>query len=280
MLLTATRLELVKIFAKPRSYIGFAAITVIVGIIQFAMYAGGKEYIDFIVQAIKDMFNVEGKLLNGSLVTFVILQMLIIQIPLLVALVTGDLISGEAAMGTVRLLVTRPVSRTQIVLAKFLAGNIYIVLLLLWLLIVSVGLATLIFGTGDLIVLNSDMLVILHDGDIMWRFFTAFGISLLGMMVVGSLSLCLSCFSENSIGPIISTMAVIILFTIIGALEIPVLNGFKPLMFTTHMAVWRNFFDDPLPAGKIINSILVLVGHVVLFLSIAMYSFKRKDILS
>jgi ABC-2 type transport system permease protein len=280
MLITATRLELQKIFAKPRSYIGFAAITVIVTIIQFAMYAGGKEYIDFVVQPLKDMFSVDGKILNGSLVSFVILQMLIIQIPLLVALVTGDLVSGEAAMGTIRLLLTKPVSRTQIILSKFLAGNIYIVLLLLWLVIVSIGVGTFLFGTGDLIVLNSEMLVILHDGDIMWRFFAAFGISFLGMMVVGTLSLCLSCFSENSIGPIISTMAVIILFTIIGALEIPVLNGFKPFMFTTHMAIWRSFFDDPLPVDKILTSVSVLVGHVILFLSIALYSFNRKDILS
>jgi ABC-2 type transport system permease protein len=280
MLLTTTRLELVKIFSKPRSYIGFAAITVIVSIIQFAMYAGGKEYIDFVVQPLKDMFSVEGKVLNGSLVSFVILQMLIIQIPLLVALVTGDLVSGEAAMGTVRLMVTRPVSRMQIIMAKFLAGNIYIILLLLWLMLASIGLGTLLFGTGDLIVLNTDVLVILKDGDIMWRFFSAFGISFLGMMVVGSLSLCLSCFSENSIGPIISTMAVIILFTIIGALEIPLLNGFKPFMFTTHMAIWRSMFDNPVPTAKVLQSVAVLAGHVVLFLTVALISFKRKDILS
>ena len=43
-----TQTELVKIFAKPRSYIGFVAIAIIVSLIHVAMYVDGLNYISFI----------------------------------------------------------------------------------------------------------------------------------------------------------------------------------------------------------------------------------------
>jgi ABC-2 type transport system permease protein len=225
-------------------------------------------------------FSLEGNILNGNLVCFIILQTLIIQIPLLVALVTGDLISGEAAMGTIRLIATRPVSRTRLLMSKFLAGALYVMMLLLWLGVLSLGLGLLFFGHGDLIVLKSEELIIIQSDDTFWRFMSAFGVAFLSLLVVASFSLMLSCFAENSIGPIISTMAVIILFTIIGTMEIPFFDLIKPYLFTTHMVIWRNFFDNPLPVEQIRESLLILAAHVILFLSVSVYTFNKKDILS
>jgi ABC-2 type transport system permease protein len=272
--------ELVKIAAKPRSYIGLIAITVIVGLIHLAMFLDGLNYISFITNPLQMAFSLEGNILNGNLVCFIILQTLIIQIPLLVALVTGDLISGEAAMGTIRLIATRPVSRTRLLMSKFLAGALYVMMLLLWLGVLSLGLGLLFFGHGDLIVLKSEELIIIQSDDTFWRFMSAFGVAFLSLLVVASFSLMLSCFAENSIGPIISTMAVIILFTIIGTMEIPFFDLIKPYLFTTHMVIWRNFFDNPLPVEQIRESLLILAAHVILFLSVSVYTFNKKDILS
>jgi ABC-2 type transport system permease protein len=272
--------ECQKIAAKPRSYIGLIAISIIVGLIHLAMFLDGMNYIGFVTGPIQTAFILEGKVLNGNLVCFIILQTLIIQIPLLVALVTGDLISGEAAMGTLRLLATKPISRMQIVMSKFMAGAVYTFILLLWLGIISLGLGLLFFGSGDLIVLKSEEMVVIPGDQTLWRFYCAFGIAFLSLLVVASFSMALSCFADNSIGPIISTMAVIILFTIIGTMEIPFFDLIKPYLFTTHMVIWRNFFDAPLPIEQIQNSVLVLVLHVVFFLSVSIIAFKKKDILS
>jgi ABC-2 type transport system permease protein len=280
MLFKLTWLELRKIAARPRSYIGFIAIALIAGLIQFAMHADGENYIRFITQSAEQSFFFEGKILNGNLICFIILQMLIIQVPLLVALVTGDMISGEAAMGTLRLMLTRPVSRTSVILSKFLAGAIYTLLLLIWLGILSLLVGLVVFGAGDLIVLKTDQLIILPEADVLWRFMAALGMAFLALLLVASLSLMLSCFSDNSIGPIITTMALIILCTIIGTLEVPVFEKIKPLLFTTHMSVWRSFFEDPLPVSSILNSILFLTGHIMAFLGISIVYFNRKDILS
>lgn len=280
MLLKNIYNEFIKILAKPRSYIGIGALTLLICIILFAMKADGSSFISFVTSSFEQTLSFNGAILNGNLIAFIILQMLIVHIPLLVALVTGDLISGEAAMGTVRMLATKPISRTKIVISKFIAGAVYTFILTLWLIFLSLFVSKFIFGSGDLIVLNSEGLVILKEQDILWRYGLSFMVAFLSLLTVSSVSICFSAFAENSIGPIVSTMAVIILFTIIGSMEVSVFQNIKPFLFTTHMASWRSFFEDPVPYSKIINSIIILVVHNVILVSIAIFKFNKKDITS
>jgi len=272
--------EFIKISAKPRSYIGIGAITLIIVIILFAMKADGLSVISFVTVPFEQSLAFEGAILNGNLIAFIILQMLIIHVPLLIALVTGDLVSGEGAMGTIRLLLTKPISRTSILFSKYLAGCAYTLVILLWMAFLALIVGKWIFGVGDLMVLNSDGLIIIQQQDLAWRFVCGFAVAYLSMVMISTLSLTLSCFSENSIGPIVTTMAIIILFTIIGTLDIPSLNRVQPFLFTTHMVSWRNFFEAPLPIKKIIESAVILLVHIVGLLSVAVYKFNRKDILS
>lgn len=280
MLLKNTYNEFLKILAKPRSYLGIGALTLLIAIILFAMKADGSSFISFVTASFEQTLSFNGNILNGNLIAFIILQMLIVHIPLLVALVTGDLISGEAAMGTVRMLATKPISRTNIVLSKFIAGAVYTLILTIWLGFLALIVAKWIFGTGDLIVLNSDGLVILKSDDILWRYGLSFLVAYLALLTISTLSICLSAFAENSIGPIVSTMAIIILFTIIGSLDVSVFDNIKPYLFTTHMASWRSFFEDPVPWGRIQESIIILLVHNVVLVSIAIFKFNKKDITS
>ncbi|MBU3660421.1 MAG: hypothetical protein FGM14_11150 [Flavobacteriales bacterium] len=280
MLLKNTYNEFVKILAKPRSYLGIGALTLLIGVILFAMKADGSSFISFVTASFEQTLSFNGNILNGNLIAFIILQMLIIHIPLLVALVTGDLISGEAAMGTVRMLASKPISRTSIVLSKFIAGAVYTLILTVWLGFLALIVAKWIFGTGDLIVLNSDGLVILQEQDIMWRYGLAFLVAFLSLLTISTLSICLSAFADNSIGPIVSTMAIIILFTIIGSLDVSVFDSIKPYLFTTHMASWRSFFEDPIPMSKIIESVVILLAHNVILVVVAIVKFNKKDITS
>ena len=270
--------EVIKIALKPRSYLGLAAITVLVGVILFALKSDGMSIISFVTSSFEQTLSFEGNVLNGNLVAFIILQMLIVQIPLLVALVTGDLVSGEAAMGTIRMLLTQPISRTQLLLSKFIAGGIYTLMVIVWLGFMSVIMGKLLFGAGDLMVLNSDGLVIIQEADVNWRYLGGFLVAFLALFTVSSLSICLSCFTDNSIGPIVTTMAIILLFTIIGTLDVHVFNSIRPFLLTTHMASWRSFFEDPLPIQEIKNSILILCIHNVVLIGISMYVFNKKDI--
>ena len=259
---------------------GIGALTLLIGIIIFAMKVDGNSIVSFVTASFEQTLTFNGKVINGNLITFIILQMLIVHIPLLVALVTGDLISGEAAMGTIRMLATKPISRTQIVLSKFIAGALYTLFLTLWLGLLALGLSHLIFGSGDLIVLNSDGIVILPENDILWRYGAGFAVAFLSLLTVSSLSICLSTFAENSIGPIVATMAIILLFTIIGTLDVTVFDSIKPYLFTTHMASWRSYFEDPVPFASIKQSIIILLVHNVIFVCVSIIGFNKKDITS
>jgi ABC-2 type transport system permease protein len=206
--------------------------------------------------------------------------MLLVQVPLLIALVAGDVLSGEANMGTMRMLLTKPVSRTTIVASKFIAASIYTVLLLTWMAILSLLVSMLIFGTDDLLIFKSDKAVLLREADVLWRFAGAFIYAAIAMTTVTALALLLSVFGENSIGPIVGTMSIIILFTILTGLELPFFDFLKPILFTRHMLAWKGFFSEPVNFGSVIRSGCILIAHIIVFMGAAILIFRKKDILS
>ncbi|RYE23750.1 MAG: hypothetical protein EOP51_09580 [Sphingobacteriales bacterium] len=274
------RLELYKIFRRPRTYISFGIITAITFVIQLAMLADGKSFVAFALQGVGEQFDIGGNILNGYLVTYIILQSLLIHIPLLVALVGGDALAGEANAGTLRLLLTKPVSRVKLVLVKYVSTVIYSLAMLLWLAIIALAVSLFLFGEGDMINLKSDAFVMLLKDDIMWRYFAAFGFAAVAMAAVAALSILLSVFAENSIGPIIGTMGVIIVLTIFSNLGLPIFDTIKPYLLTTHMIGWKGFFDDPIPYTSIAWSASILVAYVVGLLAVTIFIFNRKDIKS
>lgn len=277
--MTLVRIELYKIFSKPRTYIGFVAIAFLVPLIQIALFIDGETYIEFSLQNLKEAFNFQGNLLNGFLATYIILATLYVHIPFLIALVTGDLIAGEAASGTLKILLTRKAGRTRIVLSKFLAGMIYTATLIFFMALISLGLGLVIMGTGDLIVIKNTIYVF-AENDVLWRLVAAFCFGLLAMWCVGALAFMFSAFADNAIGPIILTMTVIISFIIISAIDLSLFRAVKPFMFTNYMGSWKLFFEDPVDFNKLILSAGVLIFHILGFLGISIYHFNRKDILT
>jgi len=279
-MITLIRIELYKIFKKWRTYIGFMVIAVIVPVINFAMLAEGEKSLDFMTRNLQQSFVFVGNLLNGYLISYFILTSLAVHIPFLIALVAGDLLAGEATAGTYRLLITRPVPRIKIVTSKFIAGLIYSNLLVLWLAVMSLGIGILIFGVGELIVIKSSGIIIFAKNDIIWRFIFAYGFAGLSMTVVTALAFFFSSLVENAIGPIVSTMAVIIVFLILSALPIDFFRNIEPYLFTTYMSSWRNLFEDPVDYQAFIKAIAVLSLHIIILFTITAWIFKRKDILT
>lgn len=271
--------ELYKIFRKGRSYIGFGAIAFIVIVIQIALFVDGESYLELGTQSLKESFTFQGNLLNGYLSVFIILSSLWVHIPFLIALVAGDLIAGEAAAGTLRILLIRPISRTQIVCAKFTAILIYVLAIVLFMAALSIGSGLLIFGEGDLFVMK-DMLYIFESNDALWRIIASFAFSFLSMSMVASLAFMLSALVDSSLGPIVMTMSIIIVFMIVSSIDLSIFRAVKPFMFTTYMGAWREFFSDPVEWQKVYKASFALLAHIFIFLGFTIWHFKRKDILT
>lgn len=279
MIIKLISVELAKIFRKWRTYIGFITIGLLISIIQIALKIEGESYLDMVTQNIQQSFVFVGNLFNGYLITYIVMGSLWVHIPFLICLVAGDLLAGEATSGTYRMLLTRPVSRTQIIIAKFSAGMIYTTMLIGFLALMSLGLGVLFFGTGELIVIKTNIMIFAKD-DVLWRFGFSFLLALLAMSVVTSIAFFFSSLVENAIGPIISTMAIIIIFLILSSLNFDFFQTLRPYLFTNYMMVWRNFFDDPIEKEEIIKATLMLGGHVVALFLATLFIFKKKDILS
>ncbi len=288
------QIELFKIFRRPRTYIPFAAIAAMILIIQLGLKFDGQSYLELMMSSMSETFYIPySMILNGYLVAFVILNTLLIQVPLLIALVAGDMVAGEANMGTLRLLVTRPVSRTQLMLVKFGASVIYTILLLLWMAILALFLSMWIFGTNDMLIARNTVMEQIKESDVLWRYIAAFGYATVALTTVAALAFLLSVFAENSIGPIVSTISIVIVLTILSEMRIPLYdNTVKPWLFTSHMLAWKGFFYsqsdgkgaaipgsiENLPA--ILRSLAILLAYIVGLVTAAIWTFRKKDILS
>jgi len=292
------QIELFKISKRPRTYIAFVAVAAIVFIFQFAFKADGQSYMDLMLQNVKDSFELERtKAINGYFMCYIILNTLLIQVPILVALIAADSISGEANMGTLRLLMSKPISRTQLILVKFAAATIFTIFLLLWMAVTALFLSLLIFGADDMLIFRtkgdeSQILQITKD-DIMWRYLAAFGYATVALTVIAALSLLLSIFAENSIGPIIATVCIVIVCTIISNINVPIIDrSLKPFLFTSYLVGWKGFFyigttqqGVPIKGSvenwpAIRNSLLILIAHIFILVTAAVVVFNKKDILS
>ncbi len=286
------QIELFKIYRRPRTYIAFGAITAMIGIIQLGLKVDGKEYMEFVMADLSSSFQFEGNLLNGYFVCFVLLNLLLVHVPLLISLIAADMISGEANMGTLRLLLTKPISRTEFILAKFFAAAIYTLTLLIWLAVLALFVSMAVFGTDDMFVMKNYYAVQISADDVFWRYVGAFGFAALAMTTVAALGFFLSLFAENSIGPIVATISVIIVTTVLSTMSVPIFNAIKPYLFTTHMVTWKEFFDEKVDAennvikgtienpDRIITSVIVLSIHIVVFVGASIWIFKKKDVLS
>ncbi|MCS7302223.1 MAG: ABC transporter permease [Bacteroidota bacterium] len=280
MIPTIVRLELWRIYRKPRSWIVFTAIAVLVGIVHSVMALQGEQLAEMVLQNIKQQLSIEGDYLHGYLVAFIIQGLLLVHLPFLVTLVAGDLIAGEAAYGTLRLLFLQPVARWKFVLAKFFALVGYVGSVMLFLAVVSLGVGVALFDVGDLVVLKTNGVVVLGRDDILWRFAGAYAFNWLGLLVPASLALLLGCFADNALAPVVGTMAIVIVMTAVSLLDVPLIESLADGFFTTHAAAWRLFFDDPVPFDTIRNSAVVLVMHCVVFCFVTALVLQRKDIRS
>src|SRR5882724_3513546 len=140
MLYQHLRNELWKLFGKKRTYIGFGA---------FLLAQNGMLFVFRFTHWQREM----ERLLDGngylaqdyvSALTVAVLMLfpqILLLMPLYAALVGGDLVAKEVEDGTLRMILSRPISRFQLLLVKWLAEVIFCAVLVL-----SLGATALVFA--------------------------------------------------------------------------------------------------------------------------------------
>jgi ABC-2 type transport system permease protein len=274
--------ETYKTFSRWRTYISFGFIALIVIMTEVVMKLSANEILYRMMRSFEKDFLIFGNVLNGWFITAFIMNSLHIHIPFFITLVAGDIVSSEATSGTVRLLLIRPPSRSKIITAKYLTTLFYTTGLVIFLGLICITLGLLLFGNGDLIMnyQTKSRLVFIPEAEVPLRMLLAFTAAVWSMTVVASLAFLFSTLAENSIGPIIGTMAVVIVFLVLGNFPFDFFRLLSPYLFTTYMVFWQQLFDQPIPWQEIVRSAVILGLHSVGLFSIAFIVFNRKDIKS
>jgi ABC-2 type transport system permease protein len=121
---------------------------------------------------------------------------------------------------------------------------------------------------------------IFASNDVLWRFAGAYAYGILSMTTVASLSFLLSAFADNSIGPIIGTVAMIIGITIISTVGASLLGPVNKFIFTSYLPSWQLFFQTDSGISSLGHAILIQVVYIVGFMGVTIWYFRKKDILS
>ena len=120
--------ELWKLFGKKRTYIGFGMF--VLGqllIIIIFRYTPAQHSI---LRSIDRLgFDPDKYLSMLTFATVMVMALAISLMPLFVALVGGDMVSKESEDGTLRMILSRPISRVRLLLVKWLAGVIFSIVL-------------------------------------------------------------------------------------------------------------------------------------------------------
>tara|TARA_B100000427_G_C15434734_1_gene562415 strand:- start:137 stop:973 length:837 start_codon:yes stop_codon:yes gene_type:complete len=271
--------ELLVITGRWRSYIGFIGISILMPLILWGFVYGSESLQNDYSRGFEGSFLIVGSIINAFLATYIIMNALWIHIPFLITLAAGDAVAADGSNGIFRLTLIRPVSRLKILLSKLLASYIYSASLVIFCAFWSLGIGSLVLGTGDLIVIDNGILV-LNESEAWLRMFLSFSLAIIVMCMVSTLCFMFSSMVNNGIGPIIGAMFLIIVGYIIIAIPLDFFTKIEPYVFVTYFNIWLDAFKDPIPWVVILKKLSVLITYSLIFFGISAYVFINKDIKS
>ena len=269
--------EFQKIINRKRTYIGFILIGILIPFIVGAIDNGGNMLEKTIYGQLSDSFFFVGSLINGYLATYIIIAVLITHMPFLSTIVAADIVSGEYSKGTFRLYLSRPISRSMILLSKLIIVYGYTIILMGFFISYSLLISVVWLGTGELAVFHMGLLFLAED-DALIRFFIAFLTSTVVMLTVSSLCFFISTISKNSVTPIIITISTVFVGTAISIIPIEFFERINPYLFTGYINSYLSAFHDPIPFDAILRLIIVCFIWTIIFLGLAFNHFIKKDI--
>lgn len=262
----ALRWELVKLAAQIRS----RALLVAALVIPIAVVAvlNGQE------QPPSD--TIYGKLIHLSGYAMPLLMLAFAAqwvLPLLAAVVAGDIFAAEDQHGTWKTILTRSVSRSQIFWAKTLTALAYNLLLLTVFAASTIVASLLIIGHQPLTGLSGQTIA---AGHALRLVILAWATAIPPIIGFTSLALLLSVRTRNPAfgiaAPVVLGFAMQLLGSVSG------LDLTRKLLLTTPFEAWHGLFAQHPFTGPLLTGLAVSAGWTLICLSCAYVSVRRRDI--
>jgi ABC-2 type transport system permease protein len=274
------RNELWKLFGKKRTYIGFAICLLAESLILLLFrYTHGPR--QNMIHRLELMGYDSSKFITGlTMATAVLLPVAFVLLPLYVSLVGGDLMAKEAEDGTLRMILSRPISRLRLVGIKWLAGAIFSVLLAVVMGGFGLFVASLLFPGGGLFaLLPMDGIFSIFDASQGWQRYACatLALSVKAITIMG-LGWMFSCCNVKPAAATILALSVVLTSRIIQ--DIPYFHDWQAWFITYHLDFWMSIFQQPMPLWNLVQSVSVLFGFNLTFFIIGASIFHARDIKS
>jgi ABC-2 type transport system permease protein len=213
---------------------------------------------------------------NGVFLTFIALStLLILVLPVVVAVVAGDSVAGEAGYGTLRYLLAVPAGRTRLLAVKF--GVIVAFGLCATLIVSAVALVAgaVLFPVGP-VTLLSGTTVPLADGLLRLVFVTLYVAA--AMAALGAVGLAVSTMTEHAIGAIAAIVILVVTSEVVD--NVPQLAAVGPYLPTHWWLSFGSLLRTPIDTSTLLKGLLSFGVYVVLFGSFAWARFTSADVTS
>jgi len=213
---------------------------------------------------------------NGVFLTFIALStLLVLVLPVVVAVVAGDSVAGEAGYGTLRYLLAVPAGRTRLLAVKY--GVIVTFGLCATFIISAVALVAgaVLFPVGP-VTLLSGTTVSLADGLVRLLFVTLYVAA--AMAALGAIGLAISTLTEHAIGAIAAIMILVVTSEVVD--NVPQLAVVGPYLPTHWWLSFDALLRVPVDTATLLHGLLSFAVYAVLAGSFAWARFTSSDVTS
>jgi ABC-2 type transport system permease protein len=194
-------------------------------------------------------------------------------LPLIAALISGDMFSSDDNHGTYKTILTRSVTRGAVFRGKVLAALSATVLLVLAIGASSLSAGLVCVGAQDFVSVGGTLVppgAAFGDVAISW-------LSVLpGVIGFASLALCVSILTRNSVLGVVVPVVVGLVCQMYMFLN--AWDTVRHLMLNWTMIAWRGLLDDPSYATPLERGLIVCLVYTVVFLAVGYLVFRRRDV--
>ena len=213
---------------------------------------------------------------NGVFLTFIALStLLILVLPVVVAVVAGDSVAGEAGYGTLRYLLAVPAGRTRLLAVKFAAIVMFGLAATVIVSAVSLATGAALFPVGP-VTLLSGATVPLAEGLLRVLFVTLYVAA--AMAALGAIGLAISTLTEHAIGAIAAIAILVVTSEVVD--QVPQLAAIGPYLPTHWWLSFDSILRAPVDTSTLLKGLLSFGVYAVLFGSFAWARFTSADVTS
>lgn len=278
MFLRQLRGELRKLFARPRTYMGYGAF-VLMELLILIVYrlGGGRFYMRRLIE--RNGYEFEYYFSSLTLTFMVMIISMALLGAIFFALVAGDVVAKETEDGNLRLVLSRPISRLRLLLVKYTAVAVYTFSFVFFVGVTGYLMAVAaVGGGGGLFVAEPKMKVFAvyttwAEG-IGRLAIGAVGIGI-SMITLSSLAFMFSCFRIKPAAATILTLAILFVDMILQ--NFPFFRPYEQWFVTWRMSCWVYLFEKEISWPKIVEAYAVLGGLNVTFFLIGALAFQLRD---